>query len=133
MKKSAFAITLLIALLGCSKPKTATTPDQTIGNLVQALNTQDSGLFLANLDRSIRTQYERSGRVQHTFDTVKGSHFSYAMISSDTDGTVANVSFWVSSTGKITVPRTRVDAQLYKEDGDWKFGTVWAMNGKKER
>ncbi len=133
MRKSAFAIFDLIAVAGCSRPKTGTTPQETIGNLVQALNTQDSDLLRANLDKTVLADFEKRNRFRWALDTTRGTTFSYAMIKADTDGTVANVSFWISSVGKIAMPKTQVDAQLYKEDGAWKFGTIWAINGKRGR
>jgi hypothetical protein len=128
--KFVLVLPLSISLLGCSKPKATSTPNEAIRNLVQALDDRDSSLFLENLSSTMRQRFAKNDALRHTFEKTEGTNFSYDLIKADTDGTVANVSFWIQGKGKMSVPKTRVDAQFYKEDNSWKFGVIQMINGQ---
>ncbi|GEM_PF-4409356 len=130
MRKSVIIVVTFI-LIGCNSHRSAHTPGDVLANVVYALNTRDVALFMDNMDQTRREALSKGNRINQIFDTTQGVHFTAGVISVDTDGNVANIGFWLKTSGKVKDTFSRIDAQFYKEGDSWKCGPITAVNGKK--
>jgi hypothetical protein len=130
MKLQNFAYLSLVAILltGCSRDHS--TPAETVATITKALNDRDSATFINSMSRTVRERFTRNpAGLTSILDTVRGSQVTSEVFSVDTSGPIANVVFSVHVRGKMKRDAERVNSQFYFEDGEWKMGPIFSVNG----
>lgn len=119
-----------LSFVGCAPHADRSTPAGTLATITKALNDGDSATFFSSLSETYRGNFARNNSLHRTMDTLRGSRISTDLISVDTDGAVAKVTFAAHVHGpKVNADADRVVMQFYKEGDEWKSGAIMSVNG----